>query len=973
VPPPQDPTSACARCGVVLEKGAPEGSVCEACGILVAQENLATVEVEIPASWASGSPAVTATQRNEVIGDYEILGKLGQGGMGAVYRARQISLDRVVALKVLPSQLEEDETFVARFQREAAVAAELNHPNLVHVYTSGVAEGCYFIAMELVEGENLRQRLKRGEVPMAEALRICLEVARGLQFAWRRAQLIHRDIKPSNIYLAEGGTVKVGDLGLAKSLLSNTTGITHTGTAIGTPHYVSPEQARGDKTIDLRADIYSLGCTLYELLTGATPYQGTDPLTVMMMHINSPPPAIMKVLPQCPVPVGRLVNKMLRKARHERHQTYEELIAAIESVQQQIEQGPAGPSAVVAAWKEIGVADQHGLVARVPAPAPVAKPTTATSLRVPRKSRTGLWLGIAAALLIAGFGAYKLFGPKPDSPVRGRTVAVTTPGPAPAPAAANSVVKASSAPSTAERWEDLLADPEVQAHATRTEGGFAISSAVAAAERGQSRDGAIRCRLVFTPEVASSGFKLVACRTDNASYHAYFNSDRVGGHIEYADLATRRFTPALDEKKTPLPRALLAGETVTAELRVAGEVLTLKINDQTVSEARDPRLERGRWGVGCGPGPVVFQTLEYLDLSAASGAKTPAIAATDATSDLVFGGHRYRFVRSQVSWTEARAMAEKMGAHLATITSAEEHAWFMKTVTPQSVHVWLGGQRKGKDRKADAWEWITGEPWNFTAWARHLDGVMEPANPSPGGPPDPVLEFAYYPTRFDPPGGWNDQKDEPRNHPDAGFLVEWDNLASPTSPPEPWQDMLADPQKTIGVFNQAVVDGEGLHLPPGSEARIKIKGFQRRDGALRARVAFGGPAPALMLRTNEIGGYQFLLETGRALLKLYRRSGGTEELQSLALPAPLKPGEEYELEFRLAGRVLSASFNGQRLAPVTDGTLQEGYFAVGSFQGKSGSAPALIKSLEFLDLDSPEGNAVAPNTPATATKNAPGR
>jgi serine/threonine protein kinase len=280
----------------------------------------------------------------EVIGDFEVLGKLGQGGMGAVYRARQISLDREVALKILPPSLEADPEFVNRFQREARIAASLNHANLVRVYSSGQADGCHYISMELVEGETLGQWVKRGALPPLEALRIILDVARALEFGWRTAQLIHRDIKPGNIFLSIHGEVKLGDLGLAKIIGGDTTGLTHTGTAMGTPHFISPEQARGDKEIDFRADIYSLGCTLYQMLTRQTPYSGHEPMVVMNQHINAPPPAILKVMPQCPLPLGRLVSKMLKKQRRERHTSYEELIAAIESVRAALDPTLAAPA-----------------------------------------------------------------------------------------------------------------------------------------------------------------------------------------------------------------------------------------------------------------------------------------------------------------------------------------------------------------------------------------------------------------------------------------------------------------------------------------------------------------------------------------------------------------------------------------------------------------------------------------------------
>ena len=294
--------------------------------------------------------------RTEVIGDFEILDKIGQGGMGAVYRARQITLDRVVALKLLPEYFADDEDAVARFQREARVSAGLAHANLVHVFSSGVISGTHFIAMEFVEGENLRQRMKRERLSIPEALHICAEVARGLRCGWEKAHLIHRDIKPGNIFLSTRGEVKVGDLGIARSLSGASSRLTQTGSSLGTALYMSPEQVRGDKTFDFRADIYSLGCTLYEMLTGQPPYTAADSMSVMRLHLDAPLPAILKVLPGCPIPLARLVGRMLKKHARERHESYADLIAEIEQVRAQIESGAAhaGPSKVVEAWKQIG-------------------------------------------------------------------------------------------------------------------------------------------------------------------------------------------------------------------------------------------------------------------------------------------------------------------------------------------------------------------------------------------------------------------------------------------------------------------------------------------------------------------------------------------------------------------------------------------------------------------------------------------
>lgn len=327
----------------------------------------------------------------ESFGDFEITGRLGAGGMGAVYRARQRTLDRVCALKVLPPQFIEDADYVSRFEREGKVAASLNHPNLVRVYSSGVADGSHYIAMELVEGEDLHQRIRRGALPMLEALRICADVARGLQCGWEQAQLIHRDIKPSNIYVSQSGEVKVGDLGLAKSLLTNATGLTQTGALMGTAHYMSPEQARGDKDVDFRADIYSLGCTLFETLTATPPYPGSDPIAIVRHHLDSPPPAILKVMPSCPIPLARLVGKMLKKTKHARHASYEELITEIEHVSALIDSGEAFNTVTLS-------------------------PETRQAAVEPAKDPTEWGVVIAAVILLLGVGVYLLPKPKEKPP-----------------------------------------------------------------------------------------------------------------------------------------------------------------------------------------------------------------------------------------------------------------------------------------------------------------------------------------------------------------------------------------------------------------------------------------------------------------------------------------------------------------------------------------------------------------------------
>ncbi|MBI5821885.1 MAG: SUMF1/EgtB/PvdO family nonheme iron enzyme [Verrucomicrobia bacterium] len=268
---------------------------------------------------------------------YEILAKLGEGGFGAVYKARQPNLNRLVALKILAPHLAADADFVARFKREATLAASLNHPNLVLVFAAGQSDGSHYMTMEFVEGETLRNRIEsHGRLDPREATAIAVYVAQALQYAWNKSRLIHRDIKPDNVFVSKTGEVKVGDLGLAKNVGQSTAGMTATGMMMGSPHYISPEQASAKKEIDFRADIYSLGCTLYHMLTGRLPYEGDEPMAVMNLHVNAPPPAIFKVWPTCPMPLALLVGKMLKKNPRERHASYEELIAELTAVHEKL-------------------------------------------------------------------------------------------------------------------------------------------------------------------------------------------------------------------------------------------------------------------------------------------------------------------------------------------------------------------------------------------------------------------------------------------------------------------------------------------------------------------------------------------------------------------------------------------------------------------------------------------------------------
>ena|GEM_PF-6987672 len=272
-----------------------------------------------------------APDHGKRIAGYEVISKLGQGGMGAVYKARQISLDRVVALKVLPKQLTDKTDFISRFSREARMTGQLNHPNIIKVYDVGRSTtGICYYAMEFVEGESLRNIVEReGKLAPPRVLRLIEEVTRALEHAQKHG-IIHRDIKPDNILIDTHGNVKLADLGLAKDVDStgSMAGASLSGTVIGTPHYMSPEQAEG-KTVDTRSDLYSLGATAFHLLSGSPPFSAETPIGVITKHLTEAPPPIQERAPGIPQGFARAVHRLLQKDPSKRFQTPSELLTEL--------------------------------------------------------------------------------------------------------------------------------------------------------------------------------------------------------------------------------------------------------------------------------------------------------------------------------------------------------------------------------------------------------------------------------------------------------------------------------------------------------------------------------------------------------------------------------------------------------------------------------------------------------------------
>ena len=257
-----------------------------------------------------------------IIGDrYEILEKIGTGGMSDVYKAKDHKLNRFVAAKVLKQEFSENANFVSKFRIEAQAAAGLMHPNIVNVYDVGEEDGIYFIVMELVEGITLKKYIeKKARLSVKEAVSIAIQVSMGIESAHNN-HIIHRDIKPQNIIISKEGKVKVTDFGIAKAATSNTI----TSNVMGSVHYTSPEQARGGYS-DEKSDIYSLGVTMFEMLTGRVPFNGETTVAIAIKHIQEEMPSPRDYVSEIPVSVEQIVFKCCQKSPDRRYQSMAELI-----------------------------------------------------------------------------------------------------------------------------------------------------------------------------------------------------------------------------------------------------------------------------------------------------------------------------------------------------------------------------------------------------------------------------------------------------------------------------------------------------------------------------------------------------------------------------------------------------------------------------------------------------------------------
>lgn len=711
----------------------------------------------------------------------EVLGFIGRGGMGAVYKARQQSLNRMVAVKLLsiltqPGGLD----FASRFRVEAQAMARLAHPNIVSVHDFGTThDGRFFYVMELVEGADLaRKILETGRLQPPEALRIMLAVCAALECAHAQG-VVHRDIKPSNILISQAGVVKVADFGLAKVDDPATASLTISGTTMGSQGYAAPEVFVKASTADHRTDIYSLGVLLYQMLTGNLP-RG-------MFKLPS------EKVPGLDARLDEIICKCMEEDREERYQSIAEMREPLEEVFASFT-APALPVTPVEVVQETALArHEPGVVVRLS------------------------WKRVAmaaAAVLVLGLALWR--GNKPDAP------------------------DATATGQTDERtWQDLLTPLDLKKQSVI--GHWAVENGVLA-NRYDTGTAVLEfpleapvnydLRVRITPQRNADGYLVFALQHGKHGGAMVIDDSHapVAG-LELVDSKRKPELPETVQRPTPF---LPLGATYDLLFHVRNEGLLVLVNGEPLYRWKGdwskvslagpwlPPDHNGRPFIGLGgqSSKILVHSVEYHPVTDSAAQSLPDMSfdpAFAASSTLPpakpreFRGHRYLYVPGQFNWDEARVNAISLGGHLATLTDEAENHWVWSEFSKYLPAMprtgcdhrawWIGGTYSTENK---SWSWITGEPFQYTCWsARTPPAARVPRlkqHDNGGGGDLPAWTQHHYSSTF-------------------GYLVEWD---PPAPVPAGTLNLLAKVQiKRDAVRGHWDWQGSDLRLqrslpPPGN-------------------------------------------------------------------------------------------------------------------------------------------------------------
>jgi serine/threonine-protein kinase len=468
----------------------------------------------------------------DTAGDYQILSILGAGGMGKVYKARNVITDRVEALKVLLPDLANETELADRFMREIKLLASLNHPNIAGLHTALRLENQLLMVMEFVEGRTIEDRLKEGPIPAGEAAGYICQALSALAYAHERG-VVHRDIKPANMMVTRDGQLKLMDFGIAKAVADRR--LTMTGTTLGSLFYMSPEQVRGSSDLDGRSDLYSVGVSLYEMVTGKRPFQGGSDYSIMVAHLEQPPVPPIQIDPTLTPELNEIILTAIQKDRENRFQSAQAFRSALESVAASLGQ-PVLPSVPVAAPQPAAPPAAPSLFSAPPAPVPTvtrpappvwpqqppampqappppplpqatpppspqppvgwAAPPAAAAPPAEHSGHRGLWMALGGVVVLAVLVLAAIQGPRlyrtwagtsrqSATPVETYAPATPTPSPSPAPEAtpasasepSTAVVPPAAQPAPAATAPPHASRPSTGGHAARPDNAPASGAA----------------------------------------------------------------------------------------------------------------------------------------------------------------------------------------------------------------------------------------------------------------------------------------------------------------------------------------------------------------------------------------------------------------------------------------------------------------------------------------------------------------
>ncbi len=792
-----------------------------------------------------------------VLGAYTILDRIGAGGMGQVFKAEHRRMKRLVAIKTLPANTMKDAAAIARFQREVEAAAKLRHTNIVAADDAAEANGVHFLVMEYVEGQDLSVLVKKnGPLPVEKAVNYVLQVARGLEFAHGEG-VVHRDIKPANLLLDKKGTVKILDMGLARFSAdgnANTQAeLTGTGAVMGTVDYMAPEQARNTKDADARADIYSLGCSLFYLLT-ARPLYTSDTLTnKLIAHQFDPIPSFQEVRDGVPEEFETVFRRMVAKKVEDRYQTMSEVIADLQAC-------GLDDTATGTLKKSTSATDSNSNLSFLRAA------TVQTSQRktkaIPAVKVVGGGAKNKKVVLIAAavLGVLLLAGIIVSLRTKEGTLIVEVDQPDATVQVLDAEGKVEVSQKGGVGKVTIGVDPGRHRLKVEKEG-FAVFGQEFEMEKGGKT--AITARLEAVP-ASSSEFALDfdgigSCVTTPIRYTGAYPVT-IEARVKLRSTKSTRQVVVVNSNTSKAGIFLLstgnnwhfqsnasiqpsAGRIEDKTVHLAGvfdltsilfyvdgilqgsksaqymnSTFPLTIGssgvsnyfDGTIDEVRISKVARytgnfkpeprftpdadtiALYHFDEGSGATAFDSSENKHHAKIVGAKwvradgsvnansvvSSPTAQTIPSEALAFGGHRYLLVNGAVTWRAAKAKAEALGGHLATITTNEENDWIKSTILaslPDEKLTWIGGDKKMESRSDFTWTWITSEPWGFTDWGPvHREIPVQ----SRAG----IIRTTAYGLVW---GSWGrdaiptDPKGQDRVH---GYLVEWDEPTKATTP-----------------------------------------------------------------------------------------------------------------------------------------------------------------------------------------------